>query len=92
MSKVFAINYDLKAPGRDYNGLYEELKKSSKWWHYLESTWLVSTEESPTVIWNRLAKHIDKNDYLLIIEVKDNVQGWLPKDAWDWIHANVPKF
>jgi len=27
---------------------------------------------------------------LLIIEVRDNVQGWLPKDAWDWIHKNVP--
>lgn len=35
--------------------------------------------------------HIDKNDYFLIIEVKDRFQGWLPKDPWDWIHIIVPK-
>jgi hypothetical protein len=88
--RAFAINYDLKAPGRDYTGLYEEIKKSGQWWHYLESTWLVATSETPTQIWNRCAKHIDKNDYLLIIEVRNYVQGWLPQDAWDWINQNVP--
>lgn len=87
---AFSINYDLKAPGRDYAGLYEAIKQSGKWWHYLDSTWIVITNESPLQIWNRLAKHIDKNDFMLIIEVRDNVQGWLPKDAWAWIRANVP--
>ena len=87
---AFSINYDLKAPGRDYGGLYEAIKQSGKWWHYLDSTWIVITNESPLQVWNRLAKHIDKNDFMLIIEVRDNVQGWLPKDAWAWIRANVP--
>jgi hypothetical protein len=90
MNKAYAINYDLKAPGRDYSGLYEEIKKSLGWWHYLESTWIIVTSETPDQIWNRLEPHIDKNDYLLIIEVRDNVQGWLPKDAWGWIYENVP--
>lgn len=91
MSKAYAINYDLKAPGRNYTLLYEEIKKSPQWWHYLESTWIIITDETPTQVWNRLANHIDKNDYLMVIEVRDNVQGWLPKDAWDWIHTKVPK-
>ena len=90
MSKAYTITYDLKAPGRDYKALYEAIKKSGAWWHYLESTWIVITEETVVTLWNRLAPNIDKNDYLLIIEVRDNVQGWLPKDAWDWIHKNVP--
>lgn len=91
--KAYTINYDLKAPNRNYEELYEEIKRSPtfKWWHYLESTWIIMTNETPNQIWNRLAKHVDKNDYLLIIEVIDNVQGWLPKDAWDWIHTNLPK-
>jgi len=89
--RAFSINYDLKAPGRNYNDLYDAIKATGKWWHYLDSTWIVITNEDPTQIWNRLAGTVDKNDYLLIIEVLDNVQGWLPKDAWDWIHANVPK-
>ena len=87
---AFSINYDLKKPGRDYSGLYAEIKRSGKWWHYLDSTWIVITAETAKQIWNRLEKHVDKNDSMLIIEVRDNVQGWLPEDAWKWIHANVP--
>lgn len=91
MNKAYAINYDLKAPGRDYSGLYEAIKKTSLWWwHYLDSTWLIVTEETPSQIWSKLAHHIDKNDFLLIIEVRDNIQGWLPKEAWEWIHDKVP--
>ena len=88
--RAFSINYDLKVPGRDYTGLYEEIKHSGRWWHYLDSTWIVITDESVQQIWDRLERHIDKNDFMLIIEVLDNVQGWLPKDAWNWIHDNVP--
>lgn len=87
--KAYAINYDLRSSRHDYTGLYEELKRSPKWWHYLESTWLIITQETSTEVWNRISTHIDKNDYVLVIEVCNNVQGWLPKDAWDWIHSNV---
>ena len=90
MSNAYAINYDLKTPGRDYSGLYEAIKKCGKWWHYLDSTWLVISYETPSQIWKRLESSVDENDYLLIIEVRKNVHGWLPKDAWDWIYENVP--
>jgi hypothetical protein len=88
--KAYCVSYDLKAPNRDYTRLYGELKKSRHWWHYLESTWLIVTDESPAELWERYAPHIDQNDRLLIIEVRDNVKGWLTKKAWDWIHSNVP--
>ena len=87
---AFSINYDLKVPGRDYSGLYEAIKATGKWWHYLDSTWIVVTTETAGEIWRRLSTHVDKNDYLLIIEITNNAQGWLPKEAWEWIHANVP--
>lgn len=91
MSTAFSITYDLRAPGRNYEPLYEAIKGSYKWWHYLESTWIIITNETAGQVWGRIGQHIDKNDYLLIIEVRDNVQGWLPTDAWTWIHDNVPK-
>ena len=91
MSKAYAINYDLKAPGRDYSGLYEAIKKLGGWWHHLESTWIVLTQKTSSQVWDALGPFVDKNDFMLIIEVRDDVNGWLPKDAWEWIHANVPK-
>ena len=88
--RAYCITYDLKVPGRNYSGLYEAIKAIGKWWHYLDSTWIVVSEESSQRIWNRLHSHIDENDYLLIIEVRNDSYGWLPKDAWNWIRENVP--
>jgi hypothetical protein len=88
---AFSINYDLKMPGRNYNPLYDEIKRSPQWWHFLESTWLIATDETINQVSYRLRHHIDKNDFLLIIEIRNNKQGQLPKDAWDWINVHVPR-
>jgi len=88
--KVYAICYDLRQPGRDYSGLFGAIKAVGPWWHYLDSTWLVKTTMAPDQLWPVLSPHLDQNDFLLIIEVKNNKSGWLPKEAWDWIDANLP--
>ena len=82
---IYAINYDLKKPGRDYKGLHEAIKGCGAWWHYLGSTWLVDTTLDAKGIWKRLNPHFDKNDRALIIGVTKEYQGWLPKEAWEWI-------
>ena len=86
---VYAVIYDLKALLRNYSDLYDELKKSKSWWHYLKSAWLIETDETPEQVWNRIQSHIDKNDFILIIEVRRNYQGWLPQEAWDWANEHV---
>jgi hypothetical protein len=86
---AYAVNYDLRQPGRDYTGLYDAIRLKSKWWHYLDSTWLVVTDLSASELWGLIARHIDPNDRCLIIEVRGNYQGWLPKEAWEWIHENL---
>src|SRR5690606_16815818 len=58
---IYAINYDLKRPGQNYDKLYDAIKSCGEWWHYLGSTWLVDTPLSATAIWERLAPHVDKN-------------------------------
>lgn len=89
--RAFLVSYDLKVPGRDYSGLYGAIRLSGRWWHYLDSTWIIVTTESAQQISQRLKPHIDNNDYILIIEVVNNIGGWLPKDAWEWINKNVPR-
>jgi len=82
---VYCISYDLNKDGKNYEGLIEELKKSSSWWHFLKSTWLIYTNETASQVWTRLEKQVDKDDYILIILVSKDYQGWLPKEAWEWI-------
>ena len=86
---IYAINYDLKRPGQDYDALYTAIKSCGAWWHYLGSTWLVDTSLNAQEIWDRLAPNVDKNDRVLVIRVTRDYQGWLPRKAWDWINSRV---
>jgi hypothetical protein len=86
---IYAVNYDLRAPGRDYGGLYRAIKGCGDWWHYLGSTWLVDSPLTADAIWEMLAPHIDKNDYVLVIGVSRDHQGWLPEEAWKWIRTRM---
>ncbi|HAT3956512.1 TPA: hypothetical protein I9Y43_005207 [Kluyvera ascorbata] len=86
---VYCVSYDLNKAGQNYNALYEELKGSNGWWHYLDSTWLISSNETATQLSDRLRKHLDSNDNLLVIGVTNDYAGWLSQEAWDWIYKNV---
>lgn len=89
MNKVYAVSYELKTVGKDYSPLFAAIKASPKWWHYLDSTWLIYTSETPAQIWARLGPLIDTSDRLLIIGVSRDYFGWLPTAAWDWINAHA---
>lgn len=86
---VYLVTYDLNKPGQDYTELYEAIKSLGAWWHYLDSTWLVDTTYSADQIAAKLKPHMDDSDYFLVIRVQRDYQGWLPKDAWDWINARL---
>lgn len=88
---IISINYDLKRPGQNYQALYDAIKSCGATWHYLGSTWLVDTTLTTGQLWAALAPHVDKNDSVLVIGVTRNYQGWLPKDAWDWINDRTQK-
>jgi hypothetical protein len=82
---VYSVNYDLNKPGQDYSGLLGELRASPGYLHLLKSGWIIGTHETPDQVWERLAKHIDKGDRFLIIQVVNYRQGWLTKEQWQWI-------
>lgn len=88
---IYSINYDLKRPGQNYEALYKAIKELGEWWHFLESTWLVDTNLNAEGIYNILSSAIDKNDFFLVIGVTSDYQGWLPKEAWEWINSRKIK-
>ena len=88
---VYSVNYDLRIKKNpDYEGLYEEIKRCPAWWHHLESTWLIATDETPEQVYNRLAPHMHRDDSILVIEVTNNYSGWLPPKASEWLRQYVP--
>lgn len=86
---ILLITYDLNKPGQDYTKLFEIIKTAPKWWHYLDSTWLISTQETPSKWFDKLKPSLDENDNIFIVDItKQPRQGWLPKKAWEWIRVN----
>lgn len=88
MKKAYLITYDSEYKNDDYL-LKEELKKNKKWWHYLDYTWIIISEESAREIWDRIKNKINQHNGLLIIEVGTQAEGWLDRTAWDWIDENI---
>jgi len=87
---AYVVCYDLKQPLDQYQRLFDELKRSYQWWHYLDAMWIVKRYETLVELGPKLRPLIYQNDGLLILPAKGPAEGWLPKSAWEWIKTNVP--
>jgi len=84
------IGYDLDKPGQDYEKVWDEIKSlSSRWWHRLDSTWLVRTTLTATQVRDRVWAVMDSNDELLVINVTGD--SWAAKgfSSYQWLNDNM---
>ena len=87
---AYIVTYDLKQPVEKYAPFFDELRRSYKWSHYIENTWIVLRHDALVELRPKLLPLIFQSDRLLIMPAKGPADGWLPQDAWQWIKENVP--
>lgn len=63
----FIIMYDLRAPGRNYEQLYQAIKSYGIWGKLTESSWAIVSDQTVENIRNFLLNFIDSNDRLMVI-------------------------
>ena len=99
---IYLVSYDL-APRQLPNGgrrvfgpretamypFHQELERSPSWWHYIDKTWLISTDETLEQLSQRLRQHLGPEDMLLITRFSSECAGVLPPEAWDWIEEKM---
>lgn len=87
---MLIVSYNLKGPSNSYVKFYEVLKSQPKWWHYLTDTWLIITSKTPDQLIQDLQPYYKDGDRVLIAKINPSPRpnGWMPKDAWDWINTN----
>ena len=88
---ILIVTYDLRSP-KDYHDFYEAVKVQGKWWHYMASTWLLSTTKTPQEVADAIFPYMDAQDLLFVCELSNKYQGRLPKPAWDWINQELPEY
>ena len=86
---VLLVGYDLNKPAEDYSGLIGKIKEiGDGWWHYLDSTWLITTSATPAHVRDALISHLDTNDELLVLDVSHDAWATygVAKSGTDWLH------
>lgn len=84
---VYIVTYDLNKETKRPNILSDI--KSTSWAKLSESSYAISTTETPTEVYNRLGEHIDSNDNLYIITLNKPYFGQGPQDVNDWLADNL---
>lgn len=93
---TYIIMYDINQEGEGYSEankkLIDRIKELfSTYWHYLDSTWIVVTEDmDQKQIRNDLKEYLDENDELLVVKSgKDGAWHGFSKKASDWLVENL---
>lgn len=84
------INYDLQAPGRNYQPVYDYIKSSGVYAKPLESLWLMRTTKSAGQVRNDLKQLVDSNDKVLTFNVTGDAWASNFRDSHiDWMDNNM---
>jgi hypothetical protein len=81
---VLLVSYDLRKPGRNYEPLYEALKKY-RYCHALESAWFIDTSESPSVVRDKLCKLVDSGDQIYVNRLHNHWGACRKEACTDWL-------
>jgi hypothetical protein len=85
---ILSVQYDLREHGRrDYRHLEAAVKRFPAWCHALQSTWFVSTTNTPKEVYDYLRPCLGRTDSLLVVPVLMTSywsQG-LSKSVLDWL-------
>lgn len=86
------IGYDLNRPGQNYPELFDAIKAlGTTWWHHLDSTWIVVANLTPVQVRDRLGRHLDAGDELLVMDVSGDAAAWKGFDerGSQWLRDNL---
>jgi hypothetical protein len=72
---VLLVTYDLKKPGRNYQPVYDYLKKFN-YCHTMDSVWLIDTALGVVAVRDALMKLIDENDVVFVVRLQNDWAAW----------------
>ncbi|MEJ5035487.1 hypothetical protein WH285_00690 [Acinetobacter johnsonii] len=86
---VYSVSYDLNKTGQNYDGLIKEIESFNGYAKVMKSHWMVCHNGTANDVYEKLKKHLDSNDHILIMEASKNFQCWLPKNKISWLDKHL---
>ena len=93
---IFMVSFDLHED-EGYEKLTDALERYPSYWHCLNSTWLIVSDDTAPEISRNLRKHILKDDKLLVMRYGKNLRGRGASASWvgfedacrDWLSTHL---
>lgn len=89
--KCYIITYDLRSPGRNYDGLYEGIKSYGTWGKLTQSTWAIVTTETAVQVRDYLSKYIDSNDRIFVVKSGKEAAWKNVRAGSEWLKKHLNK-
>ncbi len=85
---VLLVTYTLRNKTKDYSPLFNAIKtQTGWWWHYFDTMWIIESTLGATAFAQSLYPFIETTDHLFVVRLAKEYNGWLPKEAWEWLSA-----
>lgn len=84
---VYIVTYDLNKETKR-PPIVEEVRKTA-WARLSESSYAISTTETPSEVYQRFKPLLDENDNFFVITLKKPFQSWAPKEVNDWLNSRL---
>lgn len=88
---TYMIGYDIHpTQGETYDELNEALKAYPYWWHHLDSTWFIVTDQTAREILHNLKQHMKADDQLVVMKTC-GIGAWsgCSEHGGKWLKDNI---
>ncbi|KAA3504381.1 hypothetical protein DXM27_03860 [Rhizobium rhizogenes] len=85
---VYLVTYDLNKETKRPD-ILKDIRDGDSWAMLSESSYAIETNETPRQVYDRLKKHLDGNDNLLVVTMKNPYYGQATKDVIDWLDRKL---
>lgn len=82
---ILLVTYDLRQPGKNYQPLYDWLKKFA-YCKGMDSVWLLDTHWTPAQVRDELQNIVDNNDRVFVTRLHSNTWASLNYSCGDWLN------
>lgn len=92
---VFLVTWDLNKQKSNYNQARQNLIDHLARYNHvkdpgLDSVWFIESAATADAVSADVRTKMDDKDRVIVTKlVRDQHQGWLDKDVWDWINARL---
>lgn len=87
---IYCVSYDLfDGESEDYRNLIDHLKTYPRWWHHLQSTWFIETEQSAKEVLRNCARFVPTDIAIIVFEVgKTWAATGFERRGYQWLWNN----